>query len=46
MGFKEQAESHESTFLWLTALELFMILVTSVLQIACLKRLIDNRAIV
>lgn len=46
MGFKEQAEAHETTLLWLTATELIAILLVTILQVGCLKRLIDNRSIV
>jgi hypothetical protein len=46
MGFQEQSESHESKLLLLTSLELIAIIVTTIVQIGCLKKLIDNRTVV
>lgn len=46
MGFKEREEEHMSTMLMLTGVELLAILSTAVIQMFCLRNLLDNRSIV
>lgn len=46
MGFKQMSDDHESTLLALTTVELLCIVLTTVVQVSCLKRLMDNRSLV
>lgn len=45
-NFRDRQEHHQSEMLILTGVELFVILGTAVIQMYCIKGLLDNRSVV
>ena len=45
-GFQDKELKHQEEMLALTGVELFVIIVTSVIQMYCIKNLLDNRSVV
>jgi hypothetical protein len=46
LGFKEKEDDHMHTMLMLTGLELLAIVSTAIVQMFCLRNLLENRSIV
>ena len=45
-GFMDKELKHQEEMLALTGVELFVIIVTAIVQMYCIKNLLDNRSIV